>query len=161
MANLTIVKYPDPILRRRAEKVREITESVVDLAKMMVETMRLAGGIGLAANQVGKPLRIIVVEQGKEKEPWIIINPELVSADEEDVREEGCLSIPGYFEFVKRYKKVVVRGVDLKEKEVTIEAEGILARAFQHEIDHLNGVLFIDHLSPVKRSIFKRTYERK
>lgn len=161
MASLTIVKYPDPILRKRAEEIKEISDSIVDLAKMMVQTMRNAGGIGLAANQVGRPIRLIVVEQGKDKEPWIIVNPELLSYEEEDVREEGCLSIPGYFEFIKRHRKVVVRGLDLKEQEIIIEADGILARALQHEIDHLNGLLFIDRLSPVKRSIFRKTYEVK
>lgn len=161
MANLTIVKYPDPVLRKKAEEIKNISDPIVELAKMMVVAMRNAGGIGLAANQVGRPIRLIVVDHDKEREPWIIVNPELVSFDEEDVKEEGCLSIPGYFEFVKRFRRVLVKGLDLKEREILIEAEGILARALQHEIDHLNGILFIDHLSPVKRSIFRKKYELK
>lgn len=161
MANLTIVKYPDPVLRKKAEEIKNISDPIVELAKMMVVAMRNAGGIGLAANQVGRPIRLIVVDHDKEREPWIIVNPELVLFDEEDVKEEGCLSIPGYFEFVKRFRRVLVKGLDLKEREILIEAEGILARALQHEIDHINGILFIDHLSPVKRSIFRKKYELK
>ncbi|MCX7857160.1 MAG: peptide deformylase [Deltaproteobacteria bacterium] len=159
MAILEIRKYPDPILRRKALPIKEISQELIDLSKNMIDTMRNASGIGLAANQVGYNLRLIVVDGLKTSGPLVVINPEIVSSEEEEIKEEGCLSIPGYFEFLKRSKRVIVKGIDLQEKELTIECEGIIARAFQHEIDHLDGILFIDRLSPIKRSLFRKEYK--
>lgn len=161
MAILEIKIYPDPILRKKTQPVREISEDIVKLAKDMVETMKARSGIGLAANQVGYTQRVIVVDRVEKDGPVVILNPEIIASEGEEIREEGCLSIPGYFEYLKRFKKVCVKGVDLEGKELEIEEEGIIARALQHEIDHLNGILFIDRLSPIKRSVFRKRYQIK
>ncbi len=162
MALLRIRTFPDPVLREEATPVGEVTEELRRLSRDMVETMRLARGAGLAANQVGVPVRLIVLEgdleERKEGEPLIILNPSIVEREEEEVSEEGCLSFPKFFEYVKRAKKVVVRGETLEKAPFERNCEGMLARAFQHEIDHLNGVLFIDHLSPIKKDLFKKRY---
>ncbi|MCS7280939.1 MAG: peptide deformylase [Desulfobacterota bacterium] len=161
MAVLEIRRYPDPILKRKATLVTDISSEIVQLAKDMVETMRSQRGIGLAANQVGYLLRVIVVDGLSTEEPIVMVNPEILAFEDEEVREEGCLSIPGYFEYLKRAKKVWVRGIDLQGQQLDIECEGLVARVFQHEIDHLDGILFVDRLSPVKRSLFKKNYEGK
>jgi peptide deformylase len=161
MAILEIRKYPDPVLRKKATIVREITDDILRLSNEMIDTMKARGGIGLAANQVGFPIRVIVVDRLKNGKPLVLINPEIVMAEGEEVSEEGCLSIPGYFEFLKRSKKVLAKGLDLDGNELKIDCEGILARAIQHEIDHLDGILFVDRLSPVKRSLFRKAYETK
>jgi peptide deformylase len=161
MAILEIRKYPDPVLRKKATIVREITDDILRLSNEMIDTMKARGGIGLAANQVGFPIRVIVVDRLKNGKPLVLINPEIVMAEGEEVSEEGCLSIPGYFEFLKRSKKVLAKGLDLDGNELNIDCEGILARAIQHEIDHLDGILFVDRLSPVKRSLFRKAYETK
>jgi peptide deformylase len=157
---LRIVEYPEEVLREKARAVPEITDEIRKLADDMLETMAAAKGVGLAANQVGMPLRIITVETGTEKEhaSLVVINPEIVQLEGEDTCEEGCLSIPGFYELIKRAQKAKVKGIDLKGKTFTLECEGLLARAFQHEIDHLNGIVFIDHLSPIKKQLFKREY---
>jgi len=160
MAILEIRKYPDPVLRKKATIVREITDDILRLSNEMIDTMKARGGIGLAANQVGFPIRVIVVDRLKNGKPLVLINPEIVMAEGEEVSEEGCLSIPGYFE-LKRSKKVLAKGLDLDGNELNIDCEGILARAIQHEIDHLDGILFVDRLSPVKRSLFRKAYETK
>jgi peptide deformylase len=161
MAILEIRKYPDPVLRKKATIVKEITDDILRLSNEMIDTMKARGGIGLAANQVGFPIRVIVVDRLKNGKPLVLINPEIVMAEGEEVSEEGCLSIPGYFEFLKRSKKVLAKGLDLDGNELNIDCEGILARAIQHEIDHLDGILFVDRLSPVKRSLFRKAYETK
>ncbi len=155
-----IRKYPDSCLRKIAAEVHDITDETRRLCADMVETMHIANGIGLAANQIGVALRIIALETGSEKEskPVVILNPVIIKLEEEDVGEEGCLSIPGFYETVRRARKATVKGVSLKGEELTIECEGLLARAFQHEVDHLNGILFVDHLSPVKKQLFKREF---
>lgn len=157
---LVIRTHPDKVLRSVAREVREITDEVRTLSKDMIETMGNARGVGLAANQVGVPLRIITLETGSEKEsaPVVVVNPEIVELKAEQVGEEGCLSVPGFYETIKRAQKAVVKGTSLEGKEFHIECEGLLARAFQHEIDHLNGILFIDYLSPVKKKLFRREY---
>ena len=129
----------------------------------MVETMTVAHGLGLAANQIGVSLRIITLETGSEKEssPLVLINPRIIRLEGEEVGEEGCLSIPGFYDTVKRAKKAVVEGRALDDKEFAIECNDMLARAVQHEVDHLNGILFIDHLSPVKKQLFKREYGKE
>jgi peptide deformylase len=164
MTQRAIRKYPDPCLRRVSEEIKEITDEVRELAGDMIETMHDANGVGLAANQVGICVRLIVIETGaheKEQKPIVLVNPKIVAVEDEDVCEEGCLSVPGFYEAVKRADKAVVEAIDLEGQEMLIEASGVLARACQHEIDHLNGILFIDHLSPVKKSLFKKDYQKE
>lgn len=163
MAILEIKTFPDPVLREIAKPVGHITEDIKRLAADMIETMRLAKGAGLAANQVGVPIRLIVIETKEKKgsKAMAIINPEIVQTESEEVAEEGCLSVPGFYEFIKRAKKVYAKGVDIEGAPVEIECEGYPARALQHEIDHLNGRLFIDYLSPVKRNLFKKRYSKQ
>ena len=155
--------YPDGVLRRITDEVKSITDEVRQLASDMAETMCAARGVGLAANQIGRSCRMITVETGSEKvsNPLVVVNPVIVGLDGEDAGEEGCLSVPGFYEIIKRAKKVVVQGVDIDEKELTIECSGLLAHAFQHELDHLDGILFVDHLSPVKKQLFKREYAKE
>jgi peptide deformylase len=145
MAVLPIRAVPDPILRRRSKRVRTIDSSIQKLIGNMIETMHSSGGVGLAAPQVGVPLRVIVIgiPQG---EAITLINPEIVRRTGERLVTEGCLSIPGYFGEVKRAQSVKVKGHNLSGKEIRIKAEELLAQALEHEIDHLNGVLYIDHL---------------
>jgi peptide deformylase len=163
MAIHPVRRYPDPVLRKVAEKVTDISADVCKLCEDMVETMHAARGVGLAANQIGVSLRIISLEVGLEKEarPLVLINPEIVQAASEEIAEEGCLSLPGYYETIKRARQVAVKAVTLEGKEFNMECEGLLARAFQHEIDHLNGILFVDHLSPVKRQLFRKEYMKE
>jgi peptide deformylase len=161
MAILEIVTVPDPVLRKIAAPVDNITGEIVRLSENMVDTMVAARGAGLAANQVGVPARLVIIDaslSAKGKKHLILLNPVIVEADQEVVGEEGCLSVPGFFEYIKRAGKVLARGIDLKGKTIELECEGQFARAMQHEIDHLNGVLFVDHLSPVKKNIFKKKY---
>lgn len=155
--------HPDRVLRKVAGVVGPTTDEIRLLCDDMVETMGAAHGLGLAANQIGVSLRIITIEAGSEKEsdPLVLINPRIIRLEGEEAGEEGCLSIPGFYETVKRAKKAVVEGRSLDDREFTIECNGILARAVQHEVDHLNGILFIDHLSPVKKQLFKREYGKE
>jgi peptide deformylase len=150
-----ILQLPEPVLRRVSTPVAKIDDEIKRLIKDMFETMYDAPGIGLAAVQIGVPKRVVTIDATRgeeEKNPMVFINPEIVSSsDEKDVKEEGCLSIAEYYEEVERPSAVTVRYIDEKGKTQEIEAEGLLARALQHEIDHLNGVLFIDHLSKLKR----------
>ena len=154
----------DSVLRKRCLKVENIDETLITLADNMIETMYAASGLGLAANQVGVSSDFFVIDVDIEKEtrdPVIIINPVITASEEEVMGEEGCLSIPEVFAEVKRSKHVEVKGYDLKGNELRYEAEGFLARAFQHEIDHLNGVLFWDNLSKVKRDMLQRKFKKK
>jgi len=144
--------YGSPVLREKAKPVMEIDGLVVTLAQDMRETMHAFSGIGLAGNQVGVLLRIVTVLHPEKKEDLVVINPEIVFAGEErEIGEEGCLSIPEIYGKVERARQVLVRGMDLKGREVEVLAEGLFARILQHEIDHLNGILFVDHLHPAKR----------
>ena len=164
MAILHICTYPEEILRQRAEPITEIDEEVVKLVDHMVETMYSAPGIGLAATQVGVAKQVLVADiapRRPESELIVLINPEIVAAEGEVIFEEGCLSVPDYQAEVKRHEKVTVRGLNLKGVEVEIEAEGLLAVVLQHEIDHLNGMLFIDRLSKLKRDLYKRKVRKK
>jgi peptide deformylase len=162
MAFIKIKTYPDPVLRKKAVAIKRVTDEIIRLSGDMIETMRLSNGAGLAANQVGVPIRLIVIDThlNKENEPIILFNPEIVVMESEAITEEGCLSVPGFYEFVKRAKNVLVKGITLKEKVFEMSCEDQLARAFQHEIDHLNGILFIDYLSPVKKNLFKKKYSK-
>jgi len=146
MAILPICHFPnDPVLRQKAKRVSRIDKSIQRLIDDMIETMRQANGVGLAATQVGVPLRVAVL-QIPDEEPIAIINPEIVKRDGEQEVTEGCLSIPGYFGELKRSASVTVKGRDRQGKMIRIKATGLMAEALEHEIDHLNGILYIDHL---------------
>ncbi|MGD8536809.1 MAG: peptide deformylase [Candidatus Aminicenantes bacterium] len=164
MPILEIVKYGNSTLAQRAEEIKTIDKEIEDLAQNMVQTMHAAPGIGLAAPQVNVSKRLITVDLsvGERSEDLIIlINPELISKNGEIILEEGCLSVPDVSERVTRPSRVVVKGVDLKGNEKIIEAEGTLARVFCHEIDHLNGKLFFENLSPLKRNIIKKKLKKR
>jgi peptide deformylase len=155
MALREIIKLPDPQLRRKSELVAEVDDAVRRLIDDMLETMYAAPGIGLAAIQVGVPRRIVVIDLAKEdqpKAPLFLINPVVVwSSDEMSIYQEGCLSIPDYYEDVERPSRVRVRYLDREGRPQEIDAEGLLATCLQHEIDHLDGLLFIDRISKLKR----------
>jgi peptide deformylase len=169
MALLEIRTYPDPVLRKIAKPVDDANAEIIKLAENMVETMRLSRGAGLAANQVGVPLRLIVLEENadkksrgdKDNKAIVVMNPVIIESEGEEISEEGCLSLPKYYEYIKRAGKVSVKGMTIDKVPFEMQCEGHMARAFQHEIDHLNGVLFIDYLSPVKRNLFKKKYVKK
>jgi peptide deformylase len=146
MAVLPLTKMNDPVLHQKAKRVRRIDDSIQKLIDDMIETMHGVGGAaGLAAPQVGVPLQVIVVEM-PEDELVTLINPEIVRCSEEYEVMEGCLSLPGYRGKIKRWESVTVKGRDRNGKEVRLKAEGLLAQALQHEVDHINGVVYIDHL---------------
>jgi peptide deformylase len=151
-----IIILPDPRLRLVSEPVKGIDDTVRRLVDDMFETMYEAPGIGLAAIQIGEPRRVVTIDLAKKDEPHkpqVFINPEILwTSEERGIYEEGCLSIPEYYEEVERPAQVKVRYLDLDGVEHEIEAAGLLATCLQHEIDHINGVLFIDHLSKLKRS---------
>jgi peptide deformylase len=160
---LKILTYPDPILRTRAEEISDIDGGLVELADNMIITMHDAPGIGLAANQVGALKRIIVFDQNPSKpggNPRVLINPEIVEKEGKIVHEEACLSVMDFSAEVTRSEKVRVTGVDQTGKPIAIDAEGLLAVCLQHEIDHLDGVLYIDHLSSLKRALYKRKLKK-
>ena len=145
MAIIPIRIVPEPVLRQKSKRVKAIDGSVQRLVDNMIETMHSASGVGLAAPQLGVPLRVIVIGLPGE-ENIVLINPEIVRRTGERWVTEGCLSIPGYFGEIKRAQSVRVKGRDLSGKEIKIKADELLAQALEHEIDHLNGVLYIDHL---------------
>jgi peptide deformylase len=155
MAIREILTVPDPRLKQKAAPVEVVDDGVRALLDDMLETMYEASGIGLAATQIGVSQRVVVMDLGQregEKEPRFFVNPEVVWASEETAPyEEGCLSVPEYYDAVERPVRVRVRYLDYDGKAVEEEAEGLYAVCFQHELDHLNGVLFIDHLSRLKR----------
>jgi peptide deformylase len=150
-----ILVIPDPVLKQVSTPVESITAEVRALAADMLETMYDAPGIGLAAIQIGVPKRLITIDLGRseaERSPIVLVNPEVIwESAERNVYEEGCLSIPEYYEEVERPSAVKVRYTDLDGQEQQLDADGLMATCVQHEIDHLNGVLFIDHLSRLKR----------
>ncbi|WP_456397630.1 peptide deformylase [Desulfurobacterium sp.] len=165
--------YPDEVLKKQAEKVEEFNEETKNIVNQMFETMYKRGGLGLAGNQVGILKRIVVIDldAGKEKEgknQIILINPEIITMEGEQLNQEGCLSLPGLYKKVKRAAYVKVKAQNIYGEDFEIEGEGLLARALQHEIDHLNGIVFIDRLSPLQKRLalqrykkLKREYERK
>jgi peptide deformylase len=159
-----LIFLPDPMLKAPSRKLERVDAALRRLAHDMLETMYDAPGIGLAAVQIGEPVRMLVIDLAKDPEPKaprFFINPEVVwSSDERNVYEEGCLSIPDYYADVERPASVKVRHIDLEGKEHEISADGLLATCLQHEIDHLNGVLFIDHISKLKRQIVVRKFTK-
>ena len=153
----------DPVLSRKADPVERVDGEIVRLARDMVETLHAAPGIGLAAPQVGVGRRVIVVDLSVGEDPealHIVVNPEIVAKEGESVCEEGCLSVPDIREKVARPYRVVVRGLDLEGRPVEGEGEDLLARAFCHEIDHLDGVLFVEKLSPLKRALVRKKLKK-
>ncbi len=163
MAKLPILLYPSSLIRKKSLPVTSINGELQRLIDDMVETMYAAPGVGLAAPQVGALKQIIVLDphdDRKSTRPLALINPELVAADGQIVEEEGCLCIPDLREGVPRFKRVVVKAYDRNEKEIVLEGSDLLARILQHEIDHLNGVLFIDRLSAAKRELVKRRLKK-
>ncbi|MFO7766162.1 MAG: peptide deformylase [Pelovirga sp.] len=156
-----ILHYPDPLLKKKSVPVTAFDEALKQLAQDMVETMYDAPGVGLAAPQVGELLRLIVLDCSGADEPadlLIAANPEIIAAAGESYEEEGCLSVPGFCTPVKRHQEVTLRYQDATGQTHERHAEGLLAVGIQHEIDHLDGILFVDRLSPLKRSIFKKKY---
>jgi len=159
----TILTFPDPELKKKSQPVTVINDGIRQLVRDMAETMYDAPGVGLAAPQIGVHQRVIVIDVSpKDEQPDLIvaINPVIVHADGESYEEEGCLSVPKYAANVRRHARVVVKALDLDGNEITYKADDLLAIAFQHEIDHLDGTLFVDHLSPLKREIFRKRYRR-
>jgi len=164
MALMEILTLGAKILKKKAETVEEMTEDIKNLAMSMVETMHGAPGIGLAAPQVGQSIRLITVDLSVGRNPdelILLINPEIVESEGEVLDVEGCLSVPGVNEKVLRPARVVVRGQDAEGREKIIKATDYTARALCHEIDHLEGKLFIDYLSPLKRQLIKSKFRKE
>lgn len=154
MAALTILRYPDPRLHRVAEPIREVDDRIRRLAADMAETMYAAPGVGLAATQVDEPVRLVVIDVSDARDELLVfVNPEIVTAsDERKLHEEGCLSVPGIYDDVERPVRVTVRALDLRGQPFELAAEGLLAVCIQHEIDHLDGKVFVQYLSRLKQS---------
>jgi peptide deformylase len=164
MAVLEICTYPNPVLKQKAFAITSIDDSIRQLIEDMVETMYLAPGIGLAANQVGKPLRLIVYDvtpKDQPRNPAVLINPEIISGEGTQSQEEGCLSLPEYYTEVKRQARVTVRGLSPQGEPLEVCGEGLLAVVLQHEIDHLEGVLMLDRISALKRALYKKRRQKQ
>lgn len=159
-----LIILPDPLLRQVSQPVERVDSELNQLVDDMLETMYEAPGIGLAAIQVGVPRRLLVIDvakEGEDRQPLVFINPEIItSSNERSVYEEGCLSIPDYYAEVERPASISVKSIDRNGKEQVTEADGILATCLQHEIDHLNGVLFIDHISRLKREMVIKRFTK-
>lgn len=157
MALLKILEYPDPRLRKRAEPVPVVDDKIRRLIADMLETMYAAPGVGLAATQVAVHRRVIVLDVSEERnDPLALINPEILEKQDTQISEEGCLSVPGFTESVERAGSVKVRALDAQGKPLEFTAEGLKAVCIQHEIDHLEGRLFVDYLSELKRQRIKK-----
>jgi peptide deformylase len=158
-----ILTYPDPELKKKSAPVTVINDKTRELVLDMAETMYDAPGVGLAAPQIGVHQRVIIIDVSARDEPAeliVAINPVIIHAEGDSFEEEGCLSVPKFAANVRRHSLVVVKALNIDGEEITCKADGLLAIAFQHEIDHLDGILFIDHLSPLKRDIFRRKLRR-
>ncbi len=165
MPVLDILVYPDPALKRKSLSVEKLSEDVDRLLDDMAQTMRDANGVGLAAPQVGKNIRVLVIDipspEENKSEFYELINPEIVSSRGFQTGEEGCLSLPGFFANIRRKEHVRVSALDREGKRFTIDADGMLSRVLQHEIDHLDGILFFDRLRRLKRDLLvKQINER-
>lgn len=160
MAVLEMRKIGDTVLREKALKVDEITPEIDKLIKDMIETMYASLGVGLAAPQIGVSKRIIVID-GEEEGLFVLINPVILKKEGKIIEEEGCLSVPGIYSKVTRYEKVTVEGINQKGEKIKISKDGLIGKALQHEIDHLEGVLFIDRVSKIKRQILLDEYKKK
>jgi peptide deformylase len=162
MAILTILEFPDDRLRKKAAPVAVVDESIKRLVDDMFETMYAAPGVGLAATQVNVQKRIVVIDVSEEKNtPVCLINPEIVEKNGSEEMDEGCLSVPGVFEKVTRAETVKVRALDRNGDAFELEADGLLAVCIQHEIDHLEGKLFVDYLSPLKRQLIRKKLKKE
>ncbi len=161
MAKLRILEFPDPRLRKKAVPVEVVDDPLRQLIDDMFETMYEAPGIGLAATQVNVHRRLLVADVSQEKdEPQVLINPEILERDGSAITEEGCLSVPGYYEEIERAEHIKVRYLDRDGNEQESEYEGLLAVCVQHEIDHLDGKLFVDYLSEIKRQRIRKRLEK-
>ena len=164
MAVLPIITAPDKLLKLKSKPVESVDSEIAKLLDDMLETMYLAPGVGLAAPQIGVTKRIIVVDVGKteeERAPYRMVNPELVwTSDELSVYEEGCLSLPDHYADIERPERIWVKYIDETNTEQELEADGLLATCIQHEIDHLEGVLFVDHLTSLKRNMILRKLQK-
>ncbi|NJD07209.1 MAG: peptide deformylase [Methylococcaceae bacterium] len=161
MAILTILEFPDARLRKKAAAVETVDDGIKKLVGDMFETMYAAPGVGLAATQVNVHKRIIVIDVSEEKDqPLCFINPRLIAKSGSEEMDEGCLSVPGIFEKVKRAQQVTVQALDKNGESFELEADGLLAVCVQHEMDHLEGKLFVDYLSPLKRHRAKKKLEK-
>jgi peptide deformylase len=159
-----ILTFPDPLLKQKSAPVTIITDEIIQLAKDMAETMYDAPGVGLAAPQIGVLQRVIVIDvAAKNDAPQLItvINPVVIHGEGETFEEEGCLSVPDFSANVKRHEQVVVKGLTIEGQERIWHADDLLAVAFQHEIDHLDGILFVDRLSPLKRDLFVKKNKKR
>lgn len=161
MAILNVLHFPDPRLRNKALPVENVDDNIRSLIDSMFETMYDAPGIGLAAVQVNVPKRVIVVDISEEKNaPQCFINPQILAREGEEQFEEGCLSVPGIYEPVKRSKSIKVQALDREGKPFELETDGLLAVCIQHEMDHLDGKLFVDYLSEIKRTRIRKKMEK-
>jgi len=163
MALRKIVKYPFPVLKDKAKPVSEFGAALEDLVADMAETMYAAPGVGLAAPQIGVPLQLCVIDITPKEEPRnliVLANPRIVSGEGKEVDEEGCLSVRDYFANVPRYTRIMVEAQDMEGNPLSFEAEGFYARVIQHELDHLQGTLFIDRISSLKRALYKKKLKK-
>ena len=162
MATLDILHFPDPRLRQKARPVEQVDDAIRKLVEDMLETMYAAPGIGLAATQVNVHQRVIVLDVSEDQDqPLALVNPEILAKDGIESMQEGCLSVPGVYETVQRADHVRVRYLDLQGQSVEMEADGLLAVCIQHEIDHLDGKLFVDYLSELKRTRIRKRLEKQ
>lgn len=168
MSYLEILKYPNTQLLEKSEEVKNIDDVLQKLINKMFEALYGCKGLGLAAAQVGCLQSFFIYDLSSQEDelkhdpgPVVILNPEIVETEGEEIADEGCLSLPGYFEKISRAYRVQMKGLDREGKEIRIEGEGLAARLFQHEIDHLNGVLMLSRLSPLKRDIFLRKFKKQ
>jgi peptide deformylase len=161
MAKLTILQFPDPRLRTVAHPVDAVDDGIRQLVDDMLETMYDARGIGLAATQVNRPLRVLVMDLSEERnQPQVLINPEIIDRDGRQICEEGCLSVPGEYAEVERAEQIRVAALGRDGQRREIEADGLLAVCIQHEIDHLDGKVFVDYLSPLKRRLIEKRMKK-
>jgi len=161
---LKICKYGDDVLKAKAREVRDISQQIADLAAAMARTMHQAPGIGLAAPQVGESLQLVTVDLSVGENPddmLVIINPRIIEAEGYEISEEGCLSVPGYSLPIKRNARILLQAILLDGSDLRAEFDGLKARVLQHEIDHLNGVLIVDRLSSLKRTLIRKEISRK
>ena len=162
MSTLTVLHFPDPRLRKKARPVAAVDALVRQLSRDMLETMYAENGIGLAATQVNVQQRVVVMDLSAERnDPLILVNPEITHKAGTEEMEEGCLSVPGFTDLVRRAEKISYRYINLDGEEIETEADGLRAVCIQHEIDHLDGKLFIDYLSPIKRQRVRKKIEKQ
>lgn len=162
MAILKILHFPDPRLRKKATPISNVTDEIRQLADDMLETMYAAPGVGLAANQINVQKRLVVIDTSEDKSsPLVLINPEIINKQGEREHEEGCLSVPEAYEMVTRADTIKVKALNRDGEEFELEADELLATCIQHEIDHLDGKLFVDYLSNLKRQRIKKRLEKQ